>query len=475
MQHSNDPFLHFELERGVPPELAVGRGNALMVRGWCYHRRLRISRLAIRVGDREHRIRAHSMARPDVARAQRGALDPFNHSYRSGFWTVVSFPRQPVGLIELELEATLANGHRSSRPLGEIVLKPAADGEDPVPDRTDAPGEDALVAICMATEDPQRDLFHRQIESLRAQTHRNWVCILSDDSRPEHYRELEAQVAGDDRFRLFPSEGAIGPYHNFERALSLVPEEAELVALSDQGDRWYPEKLERLRGALEPRHSLVYADMRVVDPIGRELSGTYWTRRRTNHKNLVSAMVAPTMTASSALLPRRLLATALPFPIGVTETSPDRWLGMVALATGRVGYLAEPVQDHVRSDRSDGSGEGGWSPRPRALGAPRQAWRRWGLDYFQYVCALQLHAAILILRADQSLRGRRRRSVRLMRASERLVPSLLLASWLWLRARGARLRRASTMGVERFVATGLAWRRLARPTSRLRQLRAARR
>ena len=51
----------------------------------------------------------------------------------------------------------------------------------------------------------------------------------------------------DPRFRLFPSERRLGYYHNFERALGLIPANADLVALCDQDDRWYPEKLERLR------------------------------------------------------------------------------------------------------------------------------------------------------------------------------------------------------------------------------------
>ena len=38
----------------------------------------------------------------------------------------------------------------------------------------------------MATFEPEQELFERQVASLREQTHRNWLCVLSDDaSRPE--------------------------------------------------------------------------------------------------------------------------------------------------------------------------------------------------------------------------------------------------------------------------------------------------
>lgn len=53
----------------------------------------------------------------------------------------------------------------------------------------------------MATFDPPPDLFARQLESIRAQTYRNWVCILSDDcSAPERFAALREAVGDDPRF-----------------------------------------------------------------------------------------------------------------------------------------------------------------------------------------------------------------------------------------------------------------------------------
>ena len=55
----------------------------------------------------------------------------------------------------------------------------------------------------------------------------------------------------------------LGFYRNFERALSLVPADADYVALADQDDAWRPEKLATLLAALG-RRQLVYSDARVV-------------------------------------------------------------------------------------------------------------------------------------------------------------------------------------------------------------------
>ena len=48
------------------------------------------------------------------------------------------------------------------------------------------------------------------------------------------------------RFRLIENDQRVGFYHNFERALNNVPDECSFVALSDQDDFWYANKLTTL-------------------------------------------------------------------------------------------------------------------------------------------------------------------------------------------------------------------------------------
>ena len=62
----------------------------------------------------------------------------------------------------------------------------------------------------------------------------------------------------------------LGFYFNFERALGLVPPEAEAVALCDQDDEWYPDKLATLLAALREGHTLVYSDQRIVGAGGED-------------------------------------------------------------------------------------------------------------------------------------------------------------------------------------------------------------
>jgi glycosyltransferase involved in cell wall biosynthesis len=210
------------------------------------------------------------------------------------------------------------------------------------------PAEAPLVAICMATFEPDRRLLERQIGSIREQTHENWLCLVSDDgSSAERLEHLRGLIAGDERFTLSVGDERLGFYANFERALGMVPAEAKFVALADQDDHWYPEKLAALlagRGEAQ----LVYSDMRIVDEGGAVVSETFWRGRRNNYTNLASLLLANTVTGAASLFRRELLDLVLPFPEPVGDPFHDQWIAAVALAVGEIAYVDRPLYDYVQ-------------------------------------------------------------------------------------------------------------------------------
>ena len=72
-----------------------------------------------------------------------------------------------------------------------------------------------------------------------------------------------------------------GFYSNFERALALAPD-CDYLALSDQDDRWRPDKLERLLAGIG-NAELAYSDARIVRPDGTVVEPSYWSVRAGNH------------------------------------------------------------------------------------------------------------------------------------------------------------------------------------------------
>jgi glycosyltransferase involved in cell wall biosynthesis len=455
--------VHVHLDAPLPTELAVGAGTALFVAGWCYCPSARIEALHVVVDGDAQRVTAHGMPRLDVLRAL-----GHPNSYRSGFWAIARVPRSNGrGQCELVLRADLEGGGSARAELARIPTLPRGRPtaiEAPVP----APGP--FVAVCMATYDPPLDLFERQIESIRAQTHRNWLCLISDDcSDPERFAAIEAKVAGDPRFVVSRSPRRLGFYANFERALSLVPASADYVAMADQDDAWYPDKLETLLDEVGGAE-LVYSDARIIDRAGSVIAESYWERRRNEHADLLSLLVANAVTGAASLFRRDVLDYALPFPPAQFTHFHDHWIGLTALALGDVAFVDRPLYDYVQHhDASLGHAAANRITAVRDRLArlrrdPRERVRMWRMHYFVDVARLMQFATILRMRCGERMAPAKRRVLDRFLATDRSLPAL---ARLW--GRGARevvARRPKTLGAEWTLSYAFSWRRALAATAR---------
>ncbi len=207
----------------------------------------------------------------------------------------------------------------------------------------------ASVAICLATYNPPLPEFERQVESLRTQTHDDWVCIINDDaSETDFAAYLDGLALRDQRFQVARNAHNRGFYYNFERCLQRVPEDVRFVALADQDDYWYADKLESLLAAFDKETLLAYSDMRIVDGDGRTLSATYWRHRNNNCTELDELLVANTVTGAASMFRRELLARVLPFPARIGDAFHDHWIACVALSMGKLAYIDRPLYDYYQ-------------------------------------------------------------------------------------------------------------------------------
>jgi glycosyltransferase involved in cell wall biosynthesis len=313
--------------------------------------------------------------------------------------------------------------------------------------------EAPLVAICMAAFEPDPLLLERQIASIREQTHERWICLISDDgSSPERFERLRGLTAADERFTLSRGGARLGFYANFERALRMVPAEAAFVALADQDDRWYPEKLatlvSRCGGA-----QLAYGDMRIVGGDGRLVSETFWRGRRNNHTNLASLLLANTVTGAASLFRRELLDLVLPFPEPVGDPFHDQWIASVALATGRIAYVDTPLYDYVQhggAARGHAAAMREWEAgrlldRRDPKGSLRRIRGHAERSYADNVRRIALAAQEIEARAGSRMEARKARTVRRV---ARLDSSPTAAAWLALRSLRRLAGRNETMGIE---------------------------
>jgi glycosyltransferase involved in cell wall biosynthesis len=481
------PILHSQLESQLPAEIAVGAGTALFVCGWCFCAEAAINSLSFLVDGDPQPVAAHGMPRLDPFRALHPGLDPYEsegleldpaspadprlRSYRSGFWGLVRLDPKPRDEpYELSLLAELEGGGSVQTRLGAVGHRHAIE-----PFSADWPaGEHGPpVAIAMATHNPPADLFVRQVETIRAQTHRNWICVVSDDcSEPTRFDALVEAIGGDPRFFVSRSPRRLGFYENFERALELVPAGARYVALSDQDDAWHPDKLQKLLAGIGDAR-LVYSDARVVNRDGALISDTWWSRRRNNHSDLHSLLVANSVTGAASLFERGLLDYALPFPPAQFAHFHDHWSALTALSLGPIAFVAQALYDYVQhGDASLGHAAANQivSLRDRLMRrrALQERVRMWRLHYFVDVWRLRQFATVLMMRCGPAMPASKRRTLqRFLDADE--SPTGLLELGL----RGARelVGTPETLGADLGLFNAVAWRRLVALSARQRPQR----
>jgi glycosyltransferase involved in cell wall biosynthesis len=474
MNPSEDRELHLRLESELPSEIEVGRGNLLLVHGWCFHSRLAVRGLEVTIDGEAQPLIAQGMPRPDIA-GRLGDSGQRESAYRSGFWGYaklreVEAPRR----VEIGLAAKLAGGGSAWRRLGEVLLTPR-----PRRHRPAANGSEPRVAICMATYDPGPDLFRRQIESIREQTHGNWVCLISDDDSPPQAAELIAEtVGGDPRFEV--SRGPrLGVYRNFERALALAPDDAEFVAFADHDDDWRPDKLTSLIAEMRKGTTLAFSDMRVVGEDGATIHPTFWTTRERNDDDLGAQIIVNSVTGAASLFRAELLDYLLPFPEQSEGSLHDHWLGMVAMSLGRIGFVDRPLYDYVQHGRAELGHARSVAPPRRRGGSLRTALsgraalrqlliERLGRMRRSYAQVLRVSAAaeLLLLRGGKAISMRKRRLLRRLARLERSP-----TAWAWLLGLALRSRsggRSRTLQGERMLLGGSLWRAMLAAVKALR-------
>ena len=106
--------------------------------------------------------------------------------------------------------------------------------------------ESFQVGVILATYNCNIAHLEKQIDSLKNQDFKHWVCLISDDGSSEGCRQqVKRAIAGDKRFIYHTQEQNLGAYHNFEYGVRYFYENTQVthLAFSDQDDIWRCDKL----------------------------------------------------------------------------------------------------------------------------------------------------------------------------------------------------------------------------------------
>jgi hypothetical protein len=361
------------------------------------------------------------------------------------------------GTLPLTLVVTLVDGSTLERPLPTVRLTKAVTS----PVTVTWPSDGTKVAICLASYQPNIAFLARQLDSLRAQKHQNWICVLSDDGS-SNIADIRTLTKDDDRFVVVAHKENVGFYRNFERALALAPTDADAIALCDQDDVWDADKLDTLLTALaDPDVSLAYADMRLIDEHDEVLAPTFWRHRRNQWQDLDALLLLNTVTGAASLVRGSVVRDlVLPFPPGTPSAFHDQWVAATALAAGRLAFVDRPLHSYrqhtgavtgrqdARLDADLPTGAAGWLGL--ALG------RRVEDPELEAVAEYELRrvaqfATVLLMRTWHHLGPIRNRVAELTRVEHDLRPL----------AKRTRTSREETAGAERrLLAAALRWKSL---------------
>jgi len=201
----------------------------------------------------------------------------------------------------------------------------------------------------MAVYRPNPSLLEVQLRSIQDQTCADWICHIGIDGTDNLTAALLRELIGDDtRFVIHEYSDNVGFYLNFERLLNEVDSATSWIALSDQDDYWYTEKLAVLVAALDANDvQAVCGQARIAKPDGS--SSGVSVRREVRLESLILNNQA---TGSLMVFRGELLNDVLPFPEPTSTAFHDHWIGVCALARGRLPQLPQVVQDYVQHDHN---------------------------------------------------------------------------------------------------------------------------
>lgn len=211
------------------------------------------------------------------------------------------------------------------------------------------------VSVALATFNGAR-FIAEQLESILNQDEPPSEVVVSDDGSTDETIAIIRETAGAHRLgtvvRVLENGSHLGVTLNFERAIAACA--GELIALSDQDDRWHANRLSTAIAAFtaDPGLLLVHGDAALIDESGRALGRDLLESlpvRADERRNLVAGrpfgvyIRRNIATGATIVIRRSLLEHALPFP---PEWVHDEWLAIIAAAIGGVRVMDEPLIDY---------------------------------------------------------------------------------------------------------------------------------
>ena len=212
----------------------------------------------------------------------------------------------------------------------------------------------ATIDILLATYNGSR-FVREQLDSLAAQTHRDWRLLVRDDGSTDETMAIVREWAkACDRPVEIVEDGrtGLGASQNFGALLEKST--APYFAFCDQDDSWLPEKLETMLAAMRAQEKaaggsdvpvMVFSDLEVVDEKLDRIAASFALRSRrpvlSSGREMDQIMLHNPVPGCALLGNAALREASLPIPEAAVMH--DWWVALAAGALGRVSIVHRPL------------------------------------------------------------------------------------------------------------------------------------
>ena len=207
--------------------------------------------------------------------------------------------------------------------------------------------EKISVALCTYNG---AQFLEQQLTSIAQQTRLPDQLLVSDDGSTDQTVAMVRAFAASAAFPvvLIENPKTLGSAKNFEQALRLC--DGDLIALSDQDDIWYPNRLQRSEQEFDayPNAGLVFSDAHVIDEHNRVQAKTLWQRlgfagqRRTALLSGQFVLLAKHrfITGATVMVRAGLRDRVLPIAPGWIH---DEWIALITAAYADLRPIDQPL------------------------------------------------------------------------------------------------------------------------------------
>lgn len=199
------------------------------------------------------------------------------------------------------------------------------------------------ISVVMATYNGARFL-REQLDSICNQTYPIEELILQDDGSNDETLVIAREFAAENpQMCIIRNEKNLGFNRNFITALKKAS--GEYVAIADQDDIWFPEKLEKQVRAIE-RYDLCHSEL-YIGPTPED-RGQEWLSSPQNH--FISLLFTPTIYGHTMLVKREVIHRIKDW--GESYITYDWRLSLEACLGGGIKCVHEPLNWHRHHESS---------------------------------------------------------------------------------------------------------------------------